>query len=352
MHLLIITSLLSGFTYPLICAIYFKTLIRRRNEIDGLFQGTIMNKHIRVYGGLSPKDVFSLFHNWKDYVLPIALNMIVVSFVSLALMSQGSDYINNYIKSNAPLLSIFTRLPLPASAGFVGAYIFSHYEMIGRFSTMDLTSTILYRLWLRLLIGGTLGYLVSFTIQPPLQLLTAFGIGVIPFDKLRDLIERMALKPLNIGPKGAVSDQPTLHKLQGLTEDVINRLQDEGITTTQHLAFANPVLLLLKTNFQWTVILDMINQAILYIFIGDKIEDQRTIGIRSATDITKIKCLLTDENGNKLKTGEKLGELMATKLGQDSIGVYNLIETINDNPQVRFICDLWEETCKRGRSEN
>ena len=340
-----ITIIFSGFTYPLICAIYFKTLLRRRNEIEKLLQGRFMEKYTRAYGGLSPNDLFNLYHNWKDYILPVALNVMVVSCISAALLLQGSGY----IKSGSNPLSIFNKLPYSAAAGFIGAYIFSHYDMVRRFSTMDLTSTIVYRLWLRLLVGGTLGYLVGSILQAQFQMLTAFCLGAFPVNKLRDLMKQMIQKKIDVSVEAAMAEKPNLHKLQGLTEETIERLEEEDITTTQHLALANPILLLLKPNLQWTVILDMIGQAILYIFIGDKIEEHRAIGIRSAIDLVKVHCLMLDPDENKREVGRQLADLMSTKLGQDRIGIYNLIQSVSENPQTRFICDLWQETCEEVR---
>lgn len=214
---------------------------------------------------------------------------------------------------------------------------------------MDLTSTIIYRLWLRLLVGGMLGYLVGFFLQPQFQMITAFCLGAFPVNKLRDLMKQMVQKKMSVTPETVVAEKPNLYKLQGLTEETIDRLEEEGIGTTEHLAFANPILLLLKTNLQWTVILDMIGQAILYIFIGDKIEGHRLIGIRSAIDFSKVHCLMSDPDENKREVGRQLADLIGTKLGQDRIGTYNLIQSVSENPQVRFIFDLWQETCEEVR---
>lgn len=341
--LLIGTTLLTGFTYPMICVVYFKTLTRRKNEIIELLKDKTIDQHLKLFGTRSPQDLFNLYHNWKDYILPVALNMIVVMFASVALIVKTSGL------QPPPPFSIVDNLPYVVLVGFFGAYIFSHYDMIRRISSMDLTPTLMYKLWLKLLVGAILGYLVTSIITPhELKLITAFGLGIIPFDELSALIGRVASKSLNLSVENVVADQPNLHKLQGLTVDVIDRLQEEGIVTTQHLAFANPILLLLKTNIEWTAILDMINQAVLYIFIGDKIEQLRTIGIRSATDIIKITRLKINEEGNKPKNGEKLIELISTKLGQDTIGAYNLIGNVANNPQVNLICDLLEGTCEGG----
>jgi hypothetical protein len=46
--------------------------------------------------------------------------------------------------------------------------------------------------------------------------------------------------------------------LRGLSPDVIDRLRDEGIDSTMRLAYADSIRLLLKTNFEWKTILDMI----------------------------------------------------------------------------------------------
>jgi hypothetical protein len=336
--LFILTTMFNGFTYPMICAIYFKTLIRRRNEIIGLLEGIAMDRHLKLFGTFSPKDLFKLYHNWKDYMLPVALNMIVVWFVSASVIAQKSGLL-----MPAPF-SLFANLPFVVIVGFVGAYIFSHYDMLRRISTMDLTPSIMYKLWLKLLIGGVLGYLVASLIKPPeFQFITAFGIGIFPFDKLRDFIGGVASKSLNLSPEGVLADQPNLHKLQGLTADVIDRLQEEGITTTQHLALANPLLILLKISIGWRAILDMINQAVLYVFIGDKIEQLRAIGIRSATEIVNIRRLVNNDDEEKRNNGKKLIELIAAKISQDTVGTINLIETVADNFQVKFICDLERE---------
>ncbi len=343
--LFMMTVMFSGFTYPLICGIYFKTLLRKRYEIQKLLQGRFMEKYTQAYGGISLDDLFNMYHNGKDYIFPVVLNASVVSCVTAALMLKVSDHIT---LGSSPL-SLFTKLPYSAAAGFIGAYIFSHYDMIRRFSTMDLTSTIIYRLWLRLLVGGMLGYLVGFFLQPQFQMITAFCLGAFPVNKLRDLMKQMVQKKMGVSPETAMAEKPNLYKLQGLTEEMIDRLEEEGIRTTQHLAFANPVLLLLKTNLQWTVILDMIGQAILYIFIGDKIEEHRPLGIRSAIDFAKVHCLMSDLDENKREVGGQLADLIGAKLGQDRIGTYNLIQSVSENPQVRFICELWQETCEEVR---
>ncbi len=335
--ILILTSLLVSSTYPVICAIYFKTLIRRKNEIDELLK-RIMDKGTLIYENFTLKDLkglFNLYHNWKDYLVPVIFNVLAVSFVAIALILKWN---------NRSLIKMFDEFPTVAIVAFAGAYIFIHYDMIGRFSTINLRPAIMYKSWLRLLIAGILGYLVSYTFTSySLQLITAFAIGTIPFNRLPDLVQRMA----NLTVKNVPGDQPNLHKLQGLTEDVIDRLEEEGIITTQHLALFDPISLLLKTNFQWTIILDMINQAVLYVFIGDKIEQLRTFGIRSATEITNIRLLLNDGDENKRKTGEDLVKLIGAKIDQDPLGVRNLIESINSHPQVIKICNLLELTCER-----
>ena len=50
---------------------------------------------------------------------------------------------------------------------------------------------------------------------------------------------------------------------------MLQRLQDNGFESAEHLAGDDPIKMLLKTNVEWKVILDLIDQAILFGYVGE-----------------------------------------------------------------------------------
>ena len=86
------------------------------------------------------------------------------------------------------------------------------------------------------------------------------------------------------GEKGA-----GLADIQGL-EDSRDRqkLVSLGITTVQALATADPLLLFFRTTFPIRTVVDMIDKAILYLYIGDKVKELRTHGINGVIELVGL----------------------------------------------------------------
>ena len=181
------------------------------------------------------------------------------------------------------------------------------------------------------------------TFNAPIDLLAAFALGAFPTKTLLNFAKEQAKKRFNISAEPSQAEEPTLHKIQGQTADMIDRLSEEGLNSSEHIANADPIRLLLRTNFGWKVILDTIDQAILFNYIGQKIEQLRPIGIRGAIEMVEVgKGLVSTDPDVKTHAEQTLG-LIASKLGEDEHGVRNLIQTLVADPQVGFIFSLWGE---------
>ena len=201
--------------------------------------------------------------------------------------------------------------------------------------------------WLRLLIAPILATFVSAALKEPVSYLVALGIGAFPVKVLSDLTKREANKRLQLQAGATEGEKPRLHKLQGMSSDVINRLAEEGITSVQHMVLADPVTLLLRTSFEWKTILDFIDQAILFLYLGDKVEQLRGIGIRGAIELAEIGEKLNHPDTRVQAT--KMLELVAEKIEQPPEAVRHLITTLSEDVQVDFISTLWGETVWAGK---
>ena len=327
----ILLLIIPTITYPLICLSYVIIMKQKRDEIKRLFNGNTLKKYQQAYGA---EDLFKEYNNWLGYILPILLIMLTTVFAMYILMIKygiitlkSSDY-----------LSTFQSTPDTLIFGFIGAYIWTHYELLRRYHIIDLSPFRLYYFWLRFLVSAMLAYLFGLAIQSPTNLVVAFAIGAFPVRTLASFLRGQAQKQkLDITDEITEFEKPNLHLLQGMTKNVIEQLNEENVYSTEQLAFSNPIRLLMRTNIEWTVILDFLDQAIAFNYIGEKINDLRRIGVRCAMELSQ---LLEVSPKNK-PAARKLIKTISVKLSCTVQEVENLIKVLADDDQLIFITNLW-----------
>lgn len=331
---------LVGLTYPFITLAYFFLLEDKRREVDRLLRGKALTRYLRAYGHLQKGELYTRFYDWKAYVLPVLLNMVSVLGPLGGLLWWANS------QSLAALPAVWGLLLEPARAalfGWIGAYLWGHADMIRRYGIIDLTPVSLYEAWLRLWIGGVVGAIVGAVVLPPVDLLVALGVGAFPVRSLVSWLQRQSGSRLGITQPDTADEASDLHALQGLSADVISRLAEENISSAHHLALANPIRLLLKTSFEWTLILDWIDQAILFIYVGDKIVALRQAGIRCAMELSDLNDYAESTDAAYRDRGDAIRAEVGRLLGLDASCLQNLIDTLCVDPQLDFVYSLWEE---------
>jgi hypothetical protein len=330
------TALAPALTYPLICWAYFSRIKQRQEEIEGLIRDETLTAYLNAYGPTPPVESFRRMYDPKRYLLPVALNVGTVLLVAIGFLTQ-----RGFVEVRAGELTwLLFQIPPTMMAAFIGAYLWSHYEMLRRSSTVDLTPNLLMSLWLRLLLAGVLGYAASLAFQSPVDMLIALAVGVLPIAHMNDFVSTALRKRLGVD----VGQRPRsdLTALQGITPEVVERLAEDGICTVQHLALANPVRLLQRTYFEWTVILDWVDQAILYVYVGDKLGSLRPAAMRGAIEVAVIRELMEGEPEQR-ERGESLVECLSERLGQKPAVVRALVDVLYNDPLVWFIWMVWNE---------
>jgi hypothetical protein len=148
-----------------------------------------------------------------------------------------------------------------------------------------------------------------------------------------------------------------LAQIQGL-EVAQNRqkLLDIGISSIQQLATADPLLIFFRTPLPLRTIIDLIDKAILYLYLGDKAAELRKHGINGAIEmmllakVAETKPLFSTQLSAKehpLFQGINIETVMpsiATVLGQTPEELRVFICTLYYDPLVAFIADLWGRT--------
>jgi len=103
----------------------------------------------------------------------------------------------------------------------------------------------------------------------------------------------------------------------------------------------------MRTNIEWKTILDIIDQAILVGFFGEKAEVVRPYGIRGAIELASIQEDLDSEDTKVAEEAQRLIVAMASKLEEEEAGIRNAIANSYEDVQVEFLRDLWGETAEQ-----
>jgi len=174
-------------------------------------------------------------------------------------------------------------------------------------------------------------------------------LAALPVESLRKLLRQIASERFGIKETAKPTEAPTLHFIQGMTPETIERLEEEGIRSAQDLASANPIKLFLRTNIEMTNILELVDQALLFLYVGEHIQELRPIGFRGAIELTDIDDLLSSNNSDDVSQGKALANLLSQKLQQPLDGVISLVENVNLDPRIGLLLDLWRDTYREWR---
>jgi hypothetical protein len=266
------------------------------------------------------------------------------------------------------LMDFFNIRATPFTLGILGAYFFSINMIFRRYVRADLTPKTYAYITVRLLITLVLVWAVSTLpdlfgdgsfVQSGI-LAVAFIIGIFPDTGLA-LIKSFVRKAT-----GArfVDDTLPLTDLEGMNLYDQARLLEEGIENIENLAHHNFVELLAFTRIPTPRLVDMFDQAILYLHINDGLNDQKdeepstknnpdkerniflnhlkTYGIRTATDLLEAIEKFDDKRDETPKPPETL-EIERLRI---------IRETLKDDEWLGYIQTWKKETANPSFADN
>ncbi len=335
-------ALLPALLHPLIFLGYRRTLISKRAEVRRLTEGHATKLYRDAYRR-EPDYLFQrLYGNWL-YIIPLAIIFCLVVLAAVAVLARAGLAPAGIPKE---ALEKIAAIPFPAIAGIVGAFIWGLYDCIYDAQLARLTPPALHIVWFRLLLGASLAPLLVAALAPGLQAPTAFFIPALPIPAFIAFGQKIANERLGIGPTSQSSEPATLHHLQGLTENVIRSLASAGVDSTQHLAHGDPINLFLRTNVPWKVILDLIDQALLFNYVGDKLLVFRPSGIRGAVELAALARSKGSRDPDLCRQANELIDNLASQSGTARVAIDNAILTAAEDLQQRLIAELWGTTFK------
>ena len=121
--------------------------------------------------------------------------------------------------------------------------------------------------------------------------------------------------------------------LDGVDDGAIDVLEESGITSVQHLATIKPSDICARTLYPRERVLNWIDQAILVMHCGGRVNDLRAAGIHSARSLVLVCHILARKDHDLYKTASERFRLAARHLGlSDDDGLQLLGKCVADDP--------------------
>ena len=240
------------------------------------------------------------------------------------------------------LIDFFIPVTTPFTFGFLGAYFFTVNMIYRRYVRADLTTKtyayITMRLLVTLVLVWTVSTLPQFRTGSALEtglFVVAFIIGIFPETGMALIQDQFRL----FTKRAQEKDNFSLTELEGMNLYDRARLLEEGIENIENLAHHNLMELIARTRIPTPRLVDMFDQAILYLHLGAEMDKDReqerqtqdsesgkedprnllkSLGVRTATDLIKCKdeIYAIKDNENYKSLISKL-EIIVTALKDD-----------------------------------
>ena len=331
-----------GLLYPVLLWIYFIRFDERKNLIARLLErsGAAGGAALRRREGLKQKQEWEgrLDLDRASYIPPALISCVIS--IAAAVVMLAINLKTNELRLSPALLE-YTKLATPAAvAGFAGAYIWGVYDFVDRFRILSLPPGALHMIWFRLLLGPVMGAYAQQLLAKDFAPVMVFALASIPVPSLLKWLQDTAVQRFAIGNQTSAVP-PKWELVQGLTPDIIARLNEVGISSVAHLGNQDPVNLLRRTNIEWRNILDMMDQAYLATYVDEGINKLRAQGVRGAIEMAVLYERAQNGDASTRATSIAVIQSIAQELGKDEASVRNLTQNLSEDPQVQRVWSLW-----------
>lgn len=294
---------------------------------------------------------FRAGHSHPDFVWPV---MLFTIFTAIGWLFTLQRVLSTFVAFE------LRSIPDALAYGFIGAYLACILAIFDGVRRYDLSPSLYYSVTYRLMFSSFAAYVVGLTFDAPFEPLVALGVGLFPLERTWNFITERAANALGAGQN---EKEPGLElaNIQGL-EHSTNRqkLTDIGISTVQGLATADPLLVFFLTTFPLRTVVDMIDKAILYLYLGDDVVKLRKHGVNGVIELVALARLADGEWAYKNQQGkqslgklytdfetEKLISALAEVIGQSPNEFKAFIYNMECDPMVNLIYEIWGRYLQR-----
>lgn len=324
---------------PLLLYLFRQWTTRRDKLLGCLDAPTLILYYRQFYPALKTnlnsveddfKKYFGSHYGRRHYVLPI----VILTFLTAVIAGSGARTLQSWQKIAPDQFA----LPWIVVAAFAGGFTWVINDLIGRLRRRDFTVSDVYNSIFRILISAPFGWAFAQVVKSDVGVPLAFLLGAFPTGTLFTIGRRLAASKLGVSedPKSASLE---LENLQSITKTNAERFYDEGISTIVQLAYADPIDLTIRTNFDFTYVIDCVSQALLWIYVGDKAKILEVYSLRGAQEVSSLIGSL--RNPAEHDQAAATLDAAAGALGIAPVPLQTTLEQVADDPYTAFICSIW-----------
>jgi hypothetical protein len=266
----------------------------------------------------------------SDFMAPMMIDTLFIWLFTLA----GLSHVARMLELPSEAMGLLSLLPVSCLRGFLGGYVWALYQVVVRFRSRDFTPYFAHSIWVGLITASLTAGFVGSLGTVGANAFVQYAIGFLPTLEIVSWLQTSARRLLRAKEAKMQSEPPTLHYLQGATRSTILRLAEEGVESAHQLAYVDPFLLLLRTNLAWVDILDLVDQALLFNYLQERMKLLEPAGIRGAVEFARV-----FEDSGKVE----LIDSLSTKIDSNAVLVRNLVQTLHEDYQVNLIIVLFAQ---------
>jgi len=285
---------------------------------------------------------FSRWYGRKYYIAPVAM---------LALLSAVSgwwaDEILRAWASNG--IGPGTSLRALVASGLAGAFVWVISDELDRLRKRDFTTSDVYYYDFRILLAIPFAWALSASsidgklLGVPTVIPLAYFLGSFPTKTLFTIARRIGSQQLKLGDD-QVNGTLELEKLQSIGKTNAERFNDEGITTITALAYVDPIDLTIRTNFDFSYVVDCVSQALAWIYFGknEKYDDLLGLSLRGSQEVYSV-----IQNAGDASNAEKKARAQQTILDAAADlkippnAFRSSLDQIAEDPYTKFLVNVW-----------
>jgi hypothetical protein len=290
------------------------------------------------------REDFTRWYGRKYYVGPV-LMLAILSGVS---GFWASEMLQTWaVNGTGP----GSNLRALAASALAGAFVWVISDEIDRLRTRDFTTIDVYYYVFRILLAVPFAWALSLTNTNgviggmlggglPVAIPLAFFLGAFPTKTLFTIARRLAAQLQKLGDNQENANLE-LEKLQSIGKANAERFNDEGISTISGLAYADPIDLTIRTNFDFSYVVDSISQALAWIYFGDDSQKLFEFSFRGAQEICSVVQTADDPDDKDQERAQQTISEAAAKLNVPEAGFRSTLDQIAQDPYTKFLVNAW-----------
>jgi hypothetical protein len=300
------TEIITGFYTPDTIAEYFDQFWAGRDDLRKIiFNYRTDATAGKPVTGKALEDQFqALFEadfGVKTFIIPATILLAVGTVVLFMGYTGGIGYAVGLgdAAEIVPVQPFGIKLELISIAAIFGAFTWVASDVIVRSHQWTLHPSDLAWYALRFIVAVPLGYALALavganpvasgvTVPVGIGAFAAFVGSMFSLDAITKALGTAATRfgmPMNSSPE---ERDDLIIKLAGVDDAKAQALSTEGLSTIGQLVTVDPIRVSIRTGLSFEYILNLINAALLWVFVGNALKILAPLGLRGASDVLAL----------------------------------------------------------------